>query len=171
MVYSEDGHVASGKGLSAVPTYLYRCRECVAEQDVIHLMAETPQVPCPRCGLAMRKVPALFAVGHGLTQTQRHACDQLRAQSDMRAELRQDFGVETVAPIGNRSFESMYRDVKASGGAVREQMAQKAEENSARVNAKQREWKKGAQRRAPKRTREIIERRKAEAAAGRAIRL
>ena len=154
-----------------MPTYAYKCRACKVNRDVFHRMAETPEVSCPVCGGPMVKVPCLFNMSRGSSADARRAADQAKRRADMKVELRQDYGVENVSPIGKSDFESVYKDVKASGEAVREQMAASAEKNAAKTAAKQREWKKGAVKRVPKKSRAIAKRQKERAAKDRAIRL
>ena len=154
-----------------MPNYLYRCKACKSERDEFHRIADAPEFVCIECGTAMVKVPCLFGMAHGKTNDDGRRIDHAKRRMDMKNDLEHNYGVEGVNPVGKNTFESVYSDVKKSGGLVREQMAESAEKNTATKAAKQREWKKGANIRAPKKSREIVERRKAEASADRAIRL
>jgi hypothetical protein len=63
----------------------------------------------------------------------------------------------------------VYRDVKGQGTLVPDQMAVSKERNDAKRDAKTREWKAKAQKRASKRREEMRQRKEAEAAAKRKI--
>lgn len=154
-----------------MPCYEYRCRECELEFEVRHSMTETPIVVCPRCkSRDTHKVPCLTGVVVRNTNATRRLEDRGRQISDMRAELREDFGVDKIHPVmPGSTLKDVYRDVKAQASQVKEQMRMEAERNAAAVKAKQREWTKQALKRTPQRWKERQEKKAAEEQKKRAI--
>ena len=55
-----------------MPTYTYRCPECMDEDVMTHSMFDTPDTTCDECNVKMRKVfhatPAVFK-GEGFYTT------------------------------------------------------------------------------------------------------
>ena len=78
-----------------MPAYDYKCRVCGVRAEVVHGMTESPVVECV-CGGAMAKVPSVPNIGRGSTAVGRRVADARRAEGDMKAELREDFGVHNV---------------------------------------------------------------------------
>jgi len=152
-----------------MPAYDYRCPECGSVGEVFHGMGESPIYPCPQCGVVMRRVYGTFHMGHGKRAVQRRIEDKLRAESDMKQEMREDYGVEQFQPIAAQSVAEVYNDVKASGSFVKDRMQAETERAQAKRRKKSREWMSKAMRRAPQRSREKVERRAADAAKGRAV--
>jgi putative FmdB family regulatory protein len=155
--------------LPEVPAYDYRCPECESVGEVFHGMNESPTYLCPQCGVPMRRVFNTFNLGHGKRRVQRRIEDKLKAESDMKQEMREDYGVEGFQPIAAQSVAEVYNDVKGSGSFVRDRMQAEAERAQAKRKKKSREWMSKAMRRAPERSREQVERKKAQEAKGRAI--
>ena len=83
--------------------------------------------------------------------------------------MREEYGVEGFEPITAQSTQDVYNDVKASGSFVKERMQAQAEETAAKKKVKSREWMKKAMKRAPQRSQEKIERKKAQEFKDRAI--
>lgn len=154
-----------------MPTYSYLCKNCKHEQDVFHSMNEKPEINCPDCNGLMTKAPCMFSIGHGESRLQRLQKDKVKRHSEMKEELYRDYGVEKIEPVQQRSFDDIYRDVKSSGGLVKEKFAATSEMNAKKTKEKQREWKRKAATRVEKRTQEMLERKKAQAASDRAVRL
>jgi hypothetical protein len=134
-------------------------------------MNESPTFECVDCGVVMKRVYNSFNLGHGKRVVQRKVEDKLKAESDMKQEMKEDFGVESFKPITAQSMTEVYDDVKAQGSFVKERMQAETERADAKRRKKQKDWKKAAMRRAPARSRERVERKKAEAAKKRAIRM
>jgi hypothetical protein len=66
-------------------------------------------------------------------------------------------------------MKDVYDDVKSQGSFVKERMVAEAERTEAKRKKKSKDWMSKAMKRAPERSREKIERKKAEAAQKRAI--
>jgi putative FmdB family regulatory protein len=43
-----------------MPAYIYRCDECLVDQEVEHSIKEDPDVPCGTCGASCRRIPQSF---------------------------------------------------------------------------------------------------------------
>jgi len=154
-----------------VALYDYRCPECGFMDEVVHGMNESPDYECPECGVLLKRVyhPVHFSQG-GVT-AQGRVEDHLRREADMRQDLQVNHGIEKFVPMPGITTKDVYNDVKASGDYVKDQMQTEAGRAKEKRDKKQREWLKGAQRRAPARSREIVARKKAEQASSRAIRV
>lgn len=87
----------------------------------------------------------------------------------MKAELKRDYGIEKFSPVGHNTTADVYRDVKGSGNLVQEQMAAEKERSTAIRNAKVKDWKCKAQKRASKRREEMRQRKEVEASQKRRI--
>jgi hypothetical protein len=131
-------------------------------------MSDSPSVEC-ECGKRMKKVfhACGIVVAGGLSKSR--VLDSMKREGEMRAELKHDYGIEKFAPIGRNTTADVYRDVKGSGTFVKDQMALETERNNERRDAKMKDWKAKAQRRASKRREEMRQRKEAEAAAKRRI--
>lgn len=154
-----------------MPLYDHRCPDCGFMDEVVHGMNEKPTYECPKCGIHLKRVFNSFGVNLGGGGAKRRVEDHIKAELEMRQDLSENHGVEKFAPARGIGVKEVYRDVKASGSYVKDQMQAEAERANAKRKARQRDWMKGAQRRAPARSRETNERRAAEAAKNRAIRL
>lgn len=152
-----------------MPAYDYRCPECESVGEVRHAMGESPTYLCPQCDVPMRRVFNTFNLGHGKRAIQRKVEDKLKAESDMKQEMLEDHGVESFQPIAAQSMREVYDDVKASGSFVKERMQAEKEKAEAKRRKKSREWMSKAMKRAPERSRQKVERKKAEAAKSRAV--
>jgi predicted nucleic acid-binding Zn ribbon protein len=134
-------------------------------------MTERPEIECPECHVVPAK--KLMSCPNISTRGTKKMAARLHSnhcrESDMRQDLLENHGVEKVAPLQRRTFRSVYDDIKGRGSMVKDQMQAEREQKVAATEKKQREWKKAAQKRAPQRSREIVERRKAEKAAKRKI--
>ena len=152
-----------------MPAYDYKCPECESVGEVFHGMNESPTYLCPQCEVEMKRVFNTFHMGHGKREVQRRIEDKLKAESDMKQDLSENYGVESFQPIAAQSMQEVYDDVKASGSFVKDRMQAETEKSQAKRKKKSREWMSGAMKRAPQRSREKVERKKAEAAKKRAI--
>ena len=45
-----------------MPIYLYKCLECGYTVDIDHPMMDSPEVLCPECSTACKKMPGIGAV-------------------------------------------------------------------------------------------------------------
>lgn len=139
--------------------------------EFLHGMGESPEYVCPDCEVPLKRVYNSFGMSHGKRLVQARIDDKLKAESDMKQEMKEDYGVESFKPVRAASMRDVYNDVKSSGSFVKERMVAEAERNQAARDRKAREWKKGAMKRAPQRSREMVERKAKKAAADRAVRI
>jgi putative FmdB family regulatory protein len=156
-----------------MPNYVYACRECEFEFDVFHSILEKPTIPCPKCTSkkTFKTVSACGIVVHNTSRT-RAVMDVMRREGDQRADLRQNYGVEKITPLKRgATVDDIYREVKAQGSLVRDNMQAQKEIDNAKRKAKQREWTKGALRRTPVRGKMMAEQRAKEAFAKRAVKV
>ena len=154
-----------------MPFYDYACTKCDKEFEVLHRIHEKPEVLCPACGKPAKKMISACGIIIHHTGAMRATRDKIRTESEARADLLENYGVEKVTPVGNQSFAEVYRGIKEQGTSVRDRMQQTREENAAKAKKKQREWAVGANRRVAKKTIAAKEKKASEAAAKRAIRL
>lgn len=146
-----------------MPQYDYRCPECESVGEVTHGMNESPIYECPQCeGAIMKRVYNSFGLTHGKRIVQGKIMDKLKHESDMKQEMREEYGVESFQPVAASSMEEVYNDVKSKGSFVRERMQAETERTESKRKKKSRDWMKKAMKRAPERSREKIERNKAE---------
>lgn len=144
-----------------MPTYEYRCSGCGESRDVFHSMNDKPAIAC-KCGKPMRKVihACSIVVAGGLAKAR--VLDHMNREGEMRAELKRDYGIEKISPIGGHSITDVYRDVKGQGTLVTDQMALSKERNNVARDVKTKAWKAKAQGRASKRREEMRQRREVE---------
>lgn len=154
-----------------MPAYDYKCPECDSIGEVFHGMNESPVYLCPDCEVEMKRVYNSFGVNHGRRLVQGKINDKLKHESDMKTEMKEEYGVESFQPIAAQSMVDVYNDVKASGSFVKERMQAETEKSQAQRKKKSDEWKKKAMKRAPQRSREKAEQKKKEAASKNAIRI
>ena len=154
-----------------MPAYDYKCPACDTVGEFFHGMSEKPEYVCPDCGVGLRRIYNSFGMSHGKRLVQGKIEDKLKAETDMKQEMKDDYGVESFKPVGATSMKEVYNDVKSSGSFVKERMKAEAERTQAARDKKAREWKKGAMKRAPQKSREMVERKKAKAAADRAVKI
>lgn len=154
-----------------MPYYDYRCVLCESTFEVYHSMKDKPTVVCPSChSKDTKKVPSLCGISIRRDSILMGKYkDAVTKKEEMKKELKESFGLHSVRPLGGNTMTDVYNDVKSRGGFVREEMAKSAEESAAKTKAKQKEWKRKAAKRAPARGQEIVRRKAAEAAAGRAM--
>lgn len=152
-----------------MPRYDYRCVECNAMQEVTHGINDLPSVLCPSCRKPMRKLISRCTFSIHNTTANIRAGDNARREQDMRAEIREGFGIEKIRPLSGSTTADIYRDIKAAPGLVRERMAAEKEKNEKKTKAKQRDWAIKANRRVAERTRIANEKKAEEAAAKRTI--
>ncbi len=154
-----------------MPFYDYGCRACDIEFEVQHSMTEKPVVVCPACRSKKNRkmVSACGIIIHGDAFIQRQVKDNMVRESEARQDLDENYGVEKVCPVGPNSFNTVYKDIKARGSAVRDEMQQTREENTTKQEAKAKEWKRHAYKRAPGRGKDMKKRKAKKAQAERAI--
>lgn len=156
------------------PCYDYNCRDCDSTFEVKHSMNEKPKVKCPKCKSG--KTAKCFPIVGMITQSSRHvdmgrAIDQVKRNVEMQQRLKTEMGIEKINPIGRSSMKQVYDDAMAQKTQIRESMAEQAEVRGKETAIKQREWTRKALLRTPQRSKERAEKKAAEAASKRAIRL
>ena len=134
-------------------------------------MIERPKVFCPDCQSPAKKLISAPGIVVHNTGAMRAFVDKAKTEGAARLDLRENYGVEKINPLGGNSFGDVYRDVKATGSKVRDDMQQTREENEKKTQKKQREWAIKANKRAPGRDKFVKDKRAKEAAKKRAIRL
>jgi hypothetical protein len=134
-------------------------------------MNEDPAYDCDQCDCELKRVYHSFGLSHGKRLVQRKIEDKLKAESDMKQDMKENHGIESFQPIAAQSVAEVYNDVKASGSYVKERMAAETEKSEVAQKKKATEWKRKALKRAPRRQKERAERKAAEAAKKRTIRL
>lgn len=152
-----------------MPNYEYRCAKCCVVHEFSHSINEAPIFQCPDCGRAMSKMISRCNFSVHDTAARNRTTERIRKEHDMVTEMRDDFGIEKFTPLKGNTTETVYRDVKAAPGLVREKMAAEKEKNERKTKAKQREWAIKANRRVAERTAFANEKKAEEAAAKRAI--
>jgi putative FmdB family regulatory protein len=153
-----------------MPLYDYMCPECGLLEEYSHGMNENPTYTCP-CNGIMKKVFNSFNLSNGKSRLFKAVKDKVVRESDYRADLKENYGVESIAPIRRTTVSEVYNDVKSQGSLVRDQMQANKELETSKREIRQREWKQGAMKRAPNRSRELVHRREVEAQQKRAIKL
>jgi predicted nucleic acid-binding Zn ribbon protein len=133
-------------------------------------MNESPEIKCA-CGRLMRKVVSRCNVIVHNTRKNLSQRDSVRRETDLKTELREDYGIHNITPFHGATTADVLRDVKGSGTYVKDQMACEKQKHEERRNAKLKEWKPKAQKRASKRRAEMKEHKDAEAAQKRKINL
>jgi putative FmdB family regulatory protein len=154
-----------------LPTYDYKCRGCDRTFEMFHGMDDEIVVVCPHCGNTAKKIPSLPRLGKGSTLTGLRMRDVGRADTDRKAELREEYGVEKVRADGGRSLSEVYNDVKSAGSYVKERMAQEAAKNAAWREGLRKERQRVSPKAIQKRKDEVAERFAARKARERAISL
>jgi putative FmdB family regulatory protein len=152
-----------------MPNYDYKCIECECEKEVNHSISDSPQLKCDDCGGDMKKIISACHFSLRETLARNHFINEAKKDSDIRSDLQENYGIEKINPVGKNDLKSVYNDVKEQGSFVREQMQASKEKEEKRIAKKQKEWKKGAAKRAPGRSRELAERKAAQAAKDRKI--
>jgi putative FmdB family regulatory protein len=146
-----------------LPNYEYKCPECDSVGEIFHGMNENPIYDCPQCEVEMKRVFTSFNIGQGKRLIQQKIADKLKHESDMKQEMKENYGVEGFQPITAQSMEEVYNDIKASGSFVKERMQAETERTESKRKKKSKEWMSKAMKRAPQRSREKVEQRKSEA--------
>ena len=154
-----------------MPNYDYGCTKCGHEFEVSHGMNEKPRIKCPECGSSTKKLISACGFSIHNTRAKNVAQDRFKSETEKRADLRLNYGVEAVSPQPGFTFDDAYRDAKSTGSLVKDQIQQKREENEAKTREKRRKWAVGANKRAPKKSKIMKEKRAEADAAKRAIRL
>jgi len=133
-------------------------------------MNDKPVLTCPSCGSKdVHKKPSLCGIVVKSSVRTRKVFDDMRRESEMRADLKTNYGIEKVTPLAGHTFRDVYEDIKDRGSAVRDEMQTKAEQSAKQKKAKQREWAKKANKRATPRRIEMQRRKAADDYAKRKI--
>lgn len=137
-----------------MPFYEYGCDQCGCVIEVSHGMSEKPTVKCEGCGAKMKKLISAPFIISRQTQVMRRRHDEAKRRVDMRQDLAENYGVTKVQPLPNsegKGEAEIYQDIKQAGAFVKDRMQQQREQNLAKTEAKQREWRKAAVKRTEKR--------------------
>jgi len=127
---------------------------------------------CPECGSGnLTKLFSTFGFSVRSSGQMRRIADHFNKESEMKQDLKENYGVENVSPIGARNLSEVHAEVKSTGSYVKDKMQENSEKQATARREKKKEWARGAMQRAPKRRLEMKERRAAEAAEKRKIRL
>jgi len=155
-----------------MPFYDYSCDKCGSEFETFHSMTEKPTVRCPECDSSKtRKMVSPCGIIVRNTSAQRRCDDAVRRGSDAKQDLRENYGIENVQPLGGVSATEVYNDIKGRGTFVKDQMQAKREHADAQAQTKRREWLKKAHKRTPARAKVKKEQKAKEKAAKEAISL
>lgn len=153
-----------------MPRYDYFCDSCEFVFEVTHPMSEKPTLACPSCSSKrVHKMPSLCGIVVKSSARTQKIFDNVKREHEMRTDLKENFGVEKIAPLGGRSFRDVYEDIKGRGTAVKDEMQITAEQSAKKKKEKQREWTRKANKRATPRRIEMQRRRAADEAAKRRI--
>lgn len=141
-----------------MPLYEYECNKCGNIVTDLHAHNETPEIICNQCSSSdFTRLMSTYNFKMGRTNAQRKWISKSEKQKEMKADLKENYGVEKVKPIANKSFEQVYENVKEAGSSVKDSMQQTREQNKKRMKDKQKEWMKGALKRTPERAKLIRE--------------
>lgn len=154
-----------------MPFYDYACEKCGTSLEIFHRIADTPRITCSKCGSLAKKAISACGIIVRNTSALRASSDRAKSEQAAHADLKENYGVEKIHPVGTQSFMEVYNGVKTQGTLLRDQMQQKREENERQAKAKRREWAVKANRRVAKRTLMAKEMRAKEDASKRAIHL
>lgn len=117
-----------------MPTYDYQCLKCASIFEIFHKIGEQPEEGCPICGsCSIKKNVSGFYLG-GVKENLGKA-----VQEDMRADLRENYGIESV-DMKSGKFDDLYKGIKKDGSRVKEQMLAGQEKENARIAKKNREF-------------------------------
>jgi len=155
-----------------MPRYDYVCKDCGDEHEETHGMTASPVVKCHKCG-SSSMVKAIRACGIITRDTGSRArfADAQKKEASQRQDLRENYGVENVTPVGGNTFSTAYNDVKAQGTKVRDEMQARRSTNATAVKKKQREWGVKSRARVAERTRIANDKKAEEAQKKRAVKL
>ncbi|MCK9154557.1 MAG: zinc ribbon domain-containing protein [Paludibacteraceae bacterium] len=118
-----------------MPTYDYQCKKCASLFEVFHRFGEIPSEGCPVCGsLEIKKSVSGFYLGN-----RGHTLSSNSATVDMMADLRENYGIESVQ-MKTGNFHEWYNGVKKDGSKVKEQMLSGEERQNARIAKKNRDF-------------------------------
>lgn len=154
-----------------MPVYDFSCPGCGTLIEVCRSMSSNDPVVCSGCGEQMKRVYGVPNFKIGKTIVGMKAKEIVYRDSSLRSELKESQGVEKIFPAGMRGMDEIYRDVKASGTYVRDRMQQEKEVSDKKRRLKQKDWMGKAMKRAPARSKEMVERKAAQAAKDRSISL
>ena len=132
-----------------MPTYDYRCTECELVAEARHGINDRPQLQCPDCGTPkMKKMVSACGFSVKNTHLKGHLKDNCKANTEMRQDLLENHGIENVTPVGAKDLSQVYKEVKAAGDSVKDQMQAEKAKGAEKSRNKMREWKRKAQPRA-----------------------
>jgi putative FmdB family regulatory protein len=150
--------------------YDYRCPGCGQIREVSHSMNDLPVIKC-NCGETMHKIVSRCNFSIKGTLAKRRVLDFMAKEGDAKAQLREDFGVHKVTPFQGSTMSEVLKDAKGSGSYIKDQMAVEQAKNEARRNAKLKDWRPKAQKRATGKRAVMREQKAKEAAEKRTIRI
>jgi len=132
-------------------------------------MNDMPYVVCPKCGSSARKIPSLCSISVKNSHQTWKVFDGLRQENDIKHDLKDRYGIESVRPLAGQTLREVYDDIRSRGSEARDMMQAKMEQSAKAKKAKQREWAIKASRRATQRRIEMQRRKAAEDSANRRI--
>lgn len=142
-----------------MPLYEYKCKNCSFVTEINQDINDDTEFLCPDCYLPLKRVFTPFHISH---KNSKPIQDKQSQHQEMKQELNDDYGVESVVPLGGNNIESIYQDVKSQGNYVKEQMHQNAEQKAKEQKEKRKSWKHEALKRAPYRAQVKREKREQE---------
>ena len=145
-----------------MPSYDYRCRKCDAVFEAFHSIAERSVPACPGC--RSKKTKKLISACHFTvrnTFSSARKIDRLDRQRDMKTDLLENHGIESITPLQNESFENVYNTIKGSGSMAKEQMDRSKEKNQQKQDEKKKDRQRTISYRRLREKHEIIREHKA----------
>lgn len=109
-----------------MPTYEYKCPSCDTVKDVSHPMGAKHFEKC-KCGTELKKI--FSAPNICSKKNTSKTVDRNKKLNDMRTDLRTNYNVHEVAPLGGRTYEQIYHSIKKDGTRVAEDMSRRIEGN------------------------------------------
>ena len=129
--------------------------------EIQHGFDANPDLVC-ECG--SEKFHRLISGGLGFISKDSAAIQQrqetAKRHTDIRADLRDNYGVATIRPVLGKSLDNVYQDVKEQGTLIKDNLQATTEINAKRTKAKSKKWMKDALPRTEKRYKEKIERKR-----------
>ena len=154
-----------------MPIYDYVCQSCDAEFEAMRPIESKDSAICPTCHST--KTQKQITACHFVIResgTVRKLTDRAKREKDARADLKENYGVEKIKPMGaNNSLLNVHHEVKQQGSFVRDKMQQSSAENAIKTRAKQKAWVADALKRTPTRAKVLKDMRAKEAMAKRKI--
>lgn len=141
-----------------MPLYEYECIACGELFELLQSQSVS-RTKCPDCGGRAYKAVSTCAFKFGNAERRKKMRDKSLRQYDMKADLKERYGVEEVAPLttsrGRETLESVYSDVVSRGSMIKDQMQETAGRNAEKTKTKQKKWLEEAWARRPQRIKEL----------------